>query len=340
MAALPTNLKFDNSLGALLVGLIVSTTLFGLTSLQTYLYFVNYTKDRAAFKWLVGLLWMLDFVHTLFISHSAYYFLVQQYGNPQALKEGVWSIIMEVAVTTVMTVLVHGFLANRIYRLSHGNWILTSCVVILALGHAALGIASTIRLFQINLFSRLPEVLGVLSATLIAMAVNDVLITVALCYYLRKTQSTLNGTHDVIRLLIVYTIETGLLTSIFVTIDAVCVLTMPRNWIFIGLEVCVAKLYANSLLTILNSRRSVRKNFGNVSITPARSVSTSELPTAFASGSMLEVSTQSENTLQKYTGLREAPSRFEDLEFAPAAQPLERHDTTATNQSRSSRTRY
>ncbi|KAF8588958.1 hypothetical protein K439DRAFT_516835 [Ramaria rubella] len=59
MASIPSfqNLKFDNSLGALLIGLLVSTTLFGLTTLQSYLYFVNYAKDRAAFKWLVGVLW-------------------------------------------------------------------------------------------------------------------------------------------------------------------------------------------------------------------------------------------------------------------------------------------
>jgi hypothetical protein len=32
----------------------------------------------------------LDFVHTVFICHSAYYFLVTQYGNPGALVLGEW----------------------------------------------------------------------------------------------------------------------------------------------------------------------------------------------------------------------------------------------------------
>lgn len=88
------DLKFDNTLGALLIGLIVSITyvftpplsespacstcmprsLFGLTTLQTYLYYrefgpwlirstthvstkVNYEKDKLALKWLVGIVW-------------------------------------------------------------------------------------------------------------------------------------------------------------------------------------------------------------------------------------------------------------------------------------------
>jgi hypothetical protein len=62
--------------------------------------------------------------------------------------------------------------------------------------------------FQLQFFSKLPEVLvrigrsftrfalpttsyqGIMSATLIIMAVNDLFITAVLCWYLRKSQST------------------------------------------------------------------------------------------------------------------------------------------------------
>ncbi|KAF8521047.1 hypothetical protein JB92DRAFT_3111420 [Gautieria morchelliformis] len=250
-------LKFDNTLGAMLVGVLVSTTLFGLTTLQTYLYYVNYAKDRAAFKWLqTPPPWLnnsplvkrvLDLTHTIFIAHTAYYFLVLQYGNPASLLDGEWSLIMEVAITVLVTVLVQWWVADStLASPSHqGKYSFTL---------VSLRIVYT----SIKLFSRLPEVLGVMSATLIIMAVNDLFITIVLCWYLHKAQSAFNETQSAIRLLIVYTIETGLVTSIFVTVDAVCILTMPHNWIFIGITVCISKLYANSLLTILNSRHSLK----------------------------------------------------------------------------------
>lgn len=257
---LPT--KFNDTLGALLIGLIISTTLFGLTTLQTYLYFLNYIKDRLSLKFLVVSLWILDFMHTILVAHASYHYLVVNFANPLGLIHGEWSLIVEVAVTTTVTLIVQSFFAYRVYKLSEGNWWLAILIVGLALGHSGLGIASTVRLFQIGVFSNIPHISDILSSTLIVMAVNDVLITFSLCYYLRKTQKSMQQRHDAIRLLIVYSIETGLLTSVVVIADAIFALTMPGNWVFIGVELCLAKLYTNSFLTILNSRQTLRRKFG------------------------------------------------------------------------------
>lgn len=266
VAQIPAHINLNNTLGALLVGLIVSTALFGLTSMQTWVYFNTYFNDPHILKLLVAVLWMLDCTHTILVSHASYHFLISNFGNYNAMAEGEWSIIVEVLVTTIMTLLVQIFLAFRLYRLSHGNWILLGCIFVLAMGHVALGITSTVRLFQIKFFSRIPEISNILSSTLIVMAVNDALITVSLCYYLQKAQKAAlqNGSkkHDAVRLLTIYTIETGGLISVVVIVNAIFALVMPRNWIFIGIEFILAKLYSNSLLTILNSRVSIRSKFG------------------------------------------------------------------------------
>lgn len=264
--SLPPLPSLNNTLGALFVGLVLSTALFGLTTMQTYIYFVNYPSDQTLLKWFVGVLWTLDFTHTFLISHAAYHFFILEYRHILGLNQGEWSIIVEVGVTTAVTFLVQCFLAYRLHRLNKGNWFLTGCILLLALGHVGLGTASTVRLFQIGQFSRLPEISNILSSTLIVMAVNDTVITASLCYYLHKTQKQAirNGSkrHDAVRLLILYTIETGLLTSVIGAIDAAFALAMPKNWIFIALEFLLAKLYVNSLLTILNSRNSIRNKFG------------------------------------------------------------------------------
>ena len=47
-------IDLDLTLGALLIGTYVSTTLFGFTSLQTYSYYNSYDKDRLFLKALVS----------------------------------------------------------------------------------------------------------------------------------------------------------------------------------------------------------------------------------------------------------------------------------------------
>ncbi|KIJ53443.1 hypothetical protein M422DRAFT_775550 [Sphaerobolus stellatus SS14] len=262
-AALLHGFSLDNTLGALLIGLVVSTALFGLTSMQVWIYFNTYFNDPRFLKLVVGVLWILDLTHTVLITHAAYHFFINNFGNVAGLAKGEWSIIIEVAVTTMMTLLVQCFFAFRLYRLSHGNWVLVGCIFVLAMGHVALGTLSVVRLFQIRLFSRVPEISDILSATLIVMAVNDALITLSLCYYLQKAQKK-SKKHDAVRLLTIYTIETGGLISVVVIINAVFALVMPSNWIFIGIEFVLAKLYSNSLLTILNSRASIRSKFGDM----------------------------------------------------------------------------
>lgn len=254
------HVKFDNSLGALLIGVIVSAILFGLTSLQSYLYYTNYPRDRLSFKILVGALWALDALQVAFISHSAYWYLVSNYGNAAALLRGEWSILLEVAATVLIAVFVQLFFAHRAFKLSRDNYFVATFVVILAFVHAGTGFAAVVKLFQIKLFSRIDEALPLMTATLVLMAINDLFITLVLCWYLRKTKSetSFGETHSALRTLMIYTIETGLVTSVTVTIDAICLLTMPHNWIFIAITFSLSKLYVNSFLTILNSRKYLR----------------------------------------------------------------------------------
>jgi len=47
---------FDNTLGALLIGGLVATALWGVTCVQTFAFFMGETKDRAWHKALVAFL--------------------------------------------------------------------------------------------------------------------------------------------------------------------------------------------------------------------------------------------------------------------------------------------
>jgi len=64
--------------------------------------------------------------------------------------------------------------------------------------------------------------------------------------------------NDIIDSLVVYTFETGTLTCAGTVLSMVCWLTMPYNRLFLALHFMIAKLYANSLLATLNTRKTLR----------------------------------------------------------------------------------
>jgi len=64
---------------------------------------------------------------------------------------------------------------------------------------------------------------------------------------------------QIVNTLSLYAIENGLLTSVAIVISLGCWLGMRHNLVFMAIHFVVGKLYANSLLAALNSRRRVRE---------------------------------------------------------------------------------
>ncbi|KAK0470107.1 uncharacterized protein EV420DRAFT_1634532 [Desarmillaria tabescens] len=83
---------FDNTLGALYIGSIIATALYGVICLQTFLYITsNRTRsDSWRMKLLVSVLFRsgLDTAHQCLMLAGMYRFLITDYANPAALPTG------------------------------------------------------------------------------------------------------------------------------------------------------------------------------------------------------------------------------------------------------------
>ncbi|GAW04659.1 hypothetical protein LENED_006464 [Lentinula edodes] len=90
----------------------------------------------------------------------------------------------------------------------------------------------------------------------------DVLIATCLCYLLHKLKTQMGSTSTmmikVVDTLTLYTLENGFLTGVATTASLICWLTMPHNLSFLGLHFVIEKLYANSILASLNTRKELR----------------------------------------------------------------------------------
>ncbi|KAJ8087667.1 hypothetical protein PM082_006502 [Marasmius tenuissimus] len=85
-------------------------------------------------------------------------------------------------------------------------------------------------------------------------AICDILITLSMTYVLSKANSTYKETRDLIRRLIILTMETGALTALATTVDIIILLGFPKQTVHVTFTLTLAKLYSNSLLVVLNTR--------------------------------------------------------------------------------------
>ncbi|KAJ3484322.1 hypothetical protein NLI96_g5727 [Meripilus lineatus] len=134
------------TLGAVFIGNIAVSVLFGITSFQTTAYFHRYPNDKSATKILVMILWILDFLHFFMITHAYYYYDVTNYMNPAAMGDVTWSLVAHVIAEVFSDATVRGIFAYRIWKLSGRNLPLVFTIVIATIAVFAGGIMFAIRL--------------------------------------------------------------------------------------------------------------------------------------------------------------------------------------------------
>ncbi|KAI0668078.1 hypothetical protein C8Q78DRAFT_1048224 [Trametes maxima] len=89
----------------------------------------------------------------------------------------------------------------------------------------------------------------------------DVILTSTLVFMLRRSRIGSRRSDSLIHVLILYTVNTGLLTSIVSIAVFVFALMLPGNLIYAGISIVGAKLYANSVLAVINSRSAINDKF-------------------------------------------------------------------------------
>ncbi|KAH9045955.1 hypothetical protein EDB84DRAFT_760120 [Lactarius hengduanensis] len=91
-----------NSLGMAFIGLLISTTLYGLTILQTWIYFWNYRKrDPKALKLFIIFIVVLDTIGIILCSYMVYWYLVLNFGDVESLDHISWALSVQIAIGAV-----------------------------------------------------------------------------------------------------------------------------------------------------------------------------------------------------------------------------------------------
>ncbi|KAF5366606.1 hypothetical protein D9758_008942 [Tetrapyrgos nigripes] len=261
-----SSVDIPRTYGALLIGALFASILSGAVAVQSLIYQKMYPRDPRSIKLLVFLIWSLDTFHTGLIWGSLWKHFITDYGFSAEIDHIPWTLALSIVFTAVLTFSVHCFFANRIYMLSKRSWILTIPIVLLAVLRLISAAGTTVEMMILQSFSNFRhEVRWLFTLGLALSSGVDILITVSLFYLLQSSRTEGGRFNGVIDSLILYTFETGSITSAATVVSMICWIVAPTNLIFMGLHFVISKLYANSLLVTLNTRKNLRNRNRSVS---------------------------------------------------------------------------
>jgi len=247
----------NNTVGALLISVVGASLLYGTTTLQAYWYYHHYPRDSLLHKISIATLWALDTIHLAMIVHALYLYVISGFGNNDGLDKILWSIKAQIAISVVVVLLVQSLYAHRVWILGgYHRGILGYFVVIIVLAGFAVGLVLAVKINTIDSYLDIGSIGWSINASLATTTATDFLIAGAMCYYLRKSKTTMYLLLNTrISRLMEYTLSSGLFTSACSLSAMFSYILLPDTFIYLAIQFILTKLYVGSFFAMLNARQ-------------------------------------------------------------------------------------
>ncbi|KAJ7023498.1 hypothetical protein C8F04DRAFT_1193369 [Mycena alexandri] len=259
----------DETLGAAFIGFGVSCVVFGVNTNQVFTYFQRYPGDKAAYKFIVLLIWTLELIDQIFIGHAIYFYTITSPKTPEIIRN-LWFYYSTGSCGHLSC------FAMRVWRFSQRNIPVTAVVVALTLAELGLAIVDAVSVtdkdffisFQNPFLAVLPNLKVrpptfaaarlLASLSLGAGVLTDIFTACALCYFLRKFRTGHKRADSLVNSLQIYAVNTGAFTAAISLLTLIFYDLRPRNFQFLAFYFILSKLYAISFLCTLNTRKVIR----------------------------------------------------------------------------------
>ncbi|KAK0226534.1 hypothetical protein IW262DRAFT_1243695, partial [Armillaria fumosa] len=238
-----------------LVGYLLHWGLFGTLSVQLYLYYLAFPKDRQFIKYLVYGIYIVEFVQTILIAHGAFTVFGYGFDDLEALTEVNFDGLIVPIMVAIAASVGQGFYAYRIFILSRSR-IVPAFVVWVSLTSAVAAIFGGVCTFQAGDITKLIDRKVFISVGIWCggSVLCDIVIAICMTYYLLRSNTGFRRTQILVTNLIRLTIETGSLTAVVALVTLILFFAFPHQAFYRTLAVITSKLYANTIYIVLNSR--------------------------------------------------------------------------------------
>ncbi|KJA23714.1 hypothetical protein HYPSUDRAFT_39550 [Hypholoma sublateritium FD-334 SS-4] len=309
-AVQPIPLNITSITGPLIFGTLINWTLYGVLSLQIYVYYQNFPDDSLRNKLLVYGCYVIEMAQTAMNGADFFFWFGSGFGNVAGLGEVHISPLDVPIFCGIIAAIVQLFFAYRIFTLRRSYlWIciliiLTSTLQItaaIATGYRSFKLHSFTHFHENNLF---PQAFDVWS---VGNTACDTLISGTMLWLLYKSEDNGCGhSKKIIGKLVRLVVETNTLTASVALLSFVFYVSVPHLNLYVFTTLIMGKLYSNTLLVTFNNRIALR----NMSEVIHFDAEGSRQPCRRQGPSGIEVT-----TFQATPEARSCSGHSEDLEF-------------------------
>ncbi|KAK0241104.1 hypothetical protein EDD85DRAFT_948200 [Armillaria nabsnona] len=262
MQPVPAGYPVEKLSGPEIVAHLLHWGLFGTLSVQLYLYYLAFPKDRQFIKYLVYGVYIVEFVQTILVSHDTFAMFGYGFGDLDALTEVHFNWLIVPIMSAVTASVGHVFYAYRIVILSKSR-IVPIFVICVSLTSSVAAIITGVYSFQagnITKFNtrKMSIAIGIWCG---GSALCDIVIAICMTYYassfslsLMHSNTSFRQTRIIVTKLIRLTIETGSATAVVALLSLVLFFVFPGETFYATPALIMPKLYANTVYMVLNSR--------------------------------------------------------------------------------------
>ncbi|KAJ7759153.1 hypothetical protein B0H16DRAFT_1534558 [Mycena metata] len=244
------------TLGVTLIGIFICCTLYGVTTLQTFIYIKKFWQtDKKEVK-------LLETAHAAFVCSYIFRVTIIDLDSPLALIRTSVSDDITTGITAFIIFFVHCFYIWRIWILSDKRLLLVIPLAVGAVSHLGLEMAVMALTFRWPDFSQFHRITGYFTGAVAIAAAIDITIAVVMFLLLRTRKTGIKSTEQILNRIVTYTISTGLLTSVIDIVILAAFIGSPDTLVYLCFYDFVPNLYANSLLAMLNSRGDEKLQVG------------------------------------------------------------------------------
>jgi len=263
-SSLPSGADISGTLDGFFYGYAVSTVLFGITVVQTWMY-INDNNDKWPFRLLVAAMVLGDFATTCLDTQSVHHYVISNFGDLDVITTITTPMAIEYLLTLIIVFCIQIFFAVRVWRIGSFHWTVYASIVLTAVGSLAAGLSAAGQLVMDNSLLGLAAVNSQFEVGWECglSALSDLITTIALCWSFSHSQTGIKRTDTLLQRFFQYTVTRGVLVTLDQTLFLVFFLTKTERLWWLPFHLCSSKIYVNTMVAMLNSRNSLRTKFDN-----------------------------------------------------------------------------
>ncbi|KAJ7680763.1 hypothetical protein DFH06DRAFT_1464897 [Mycena polygramma] len=252
---------------AIFTGIMVSTFLCGITVVQTWNYFSsNSVNDGWMLKSFVVILFLLDTVTAGLTVEIVHFYLVENFGNLETLETLPLAGVFEVGCNVVTVFLVELFFAHRVYLLFHRHLVIPAIIVTFAVAGLVAGIFIVVNISHDLTVAALAKPSMKIETALCNtfLALSDLTATFAMSYAFYTSRGPIKSTNSLLDKLLGFVVARGGLVTATQFLTLALYVAQPTKLNWMPVHFMLGKLSHITMVTILNSRESLRRPGGSL----------------------------------------------------------------------------